>query len=137
MAKVSFTLKKARQLKRINHIQSHMHNTVIDVGLEHADEVMRSSKEVVPVDTGALYRSASVEPVDVEVNRVTVTMGYGNAIPQPARPHGANYAVAVHERTEVPHRIGMAKYLSIPFRVLAPRYILNLRRAVRRLFRGG
>lgn len=69
--------------------------------IEEAFEIFEESQEQVPVDTGRLINSGVVGEMS---GRVGVVIAYGT-----------DYAIAVHERTEVPHRIGKAKFLEDPF----------------------
>lgn len=62
-------------------------------------EVMRVSQRRVPVKTGTLKRTGYVAPPR-NPNNPTVEVGYGT-----------KYAIHVHERTDVRHRNGQAKYL--------------------------
>lgn len=73
-----------------------------------AEGVMTQSKELVPVDTGTLKGSGTVKLPREENGVVVQELGFGG----PA----ANYAVFVHENTVVFHKVGVAKFLEIPFR---------------------
>lgn len=73
-----------------------------------AEGIMTQSKELVPVDTGTLKGSGTVRLPREENGVVIQELGFGG----PA----ANYAVFVHENTVVFHKVGMAKFLEIPFR---------------------
>ena len=73
-----------------------------------AEGIMTQSKELVPVDTGTLKGSGTVKLPREENGVVVQELGFGG----PA----ANYAVFVHENTVVFHKVGMAKFLEIPFR---------------------
>lgn len=73
-----------------------------------AEGIMTQSKELVPVDTGTLKGSGTVKLPREENGIVVQELGFGG----PA----ANYAVFVHENTVVFHKVGMAKFLEIPFR---------------------
>lgn len=63
--------------------------------------VIANSIRRVPVDTGRLRATAYCEPParDME-GQITVRLGYGT-----------DYAIPVHERTEVRHPVGEAKFL--------------------------
>ena len=54
----------------------------------------------IPVDTGRLRSTHYVAPPTIEGSLITVEVGVGT-----------DYAVAVHERTEVGHKVGEAKFL--------------------------
>lgn len=70
------------------------------------ERIMMVSKHLVPVDTGVLRNSGHVAPLTRESGGWLVVLGYGG----PAAP----YAQAVHEKTNVPHKVGQAKYLETP-----------------------
>lgn len=80
-----------------------------------------SQRDYVPVDTGPLRASGFVDPPVATGRGASVTLGYGG----PAAP----YAVIVHEDLTKRHKVGQAKYLSIPFlaAVQGMRSVLNLR----------
>jgi hypothetical protein len=85
---------------------------------EEAEKIMTNSKEnYVPVDTGTLRDTGTVEQPEIdEAGIVSVTMGYGG----PSAP----YALYVHEIPAPPeqsaggrsaeHTVGQWKYLEIP-----------------------
>lgn len=87
-----------------------------------AEWIMDKSRDLVPVDTGALRASAFVELPVVEGLKVTVTFGYGGV--------SAGYALMVHENPRSGKtggvsptgekykswaKVGQWKYLEIPF----------------------
>jgi len=61
-----------------------------------ANEIMTASKDVVPVDTGALRASGQVGLPEVTGDQVSVTLGYGDT--------AATYAIPVHERADLYHK---------------------------------
>lgn len=67
-----------------------------------------ASQPLVPVDTGRLRASGAVVPVG-RVFNFSVIVGYAT-----------HYAVSVHERVEVPHVVGQAKFLEVPMRDAIP-----------------
>lgn len=64
--------------------------------------IMTDAKERVPVDTGSLRASGYVTLPRKEAGDIVVEAGFGGP--------SAEYAVPVHERTEVRHEVGEAKY---------------------------
>ena len=70
---------------------------------QEALRIEEVSKSRTPVDTGALLNSHEVSVPSIQGNDIEVTIKVGG----PA----AKYAVAVHERTELNHTIGQAKFL--------------------------
>lgn len=71
--------------------------------------IMAQSKQIVPVDTGALRASGTVLLPEKRNSKVTVTMGYGGT--------AVGYAIPVHEKLSARHKSPTrAKYLEGPFR---------------------
>lgn len=75
---------------------------------QEAEGIMSQAKEFVPVDTGTLKDSGTVRLPREEGGSIVQELGFGGA--------AADYAVYVHENTLVFHKVGMAKFLEIPFR---------------------
>lgn len=74
---------------------------------EEGERIMGEAKRLCPVDTGTLRASGHVsEPTVTPGDGVIVLLGFGG----PA----ADYAVYVHERLDVHHPNGQAKFLSMP-----------------------
>lgn len=71
-----------------------------------AEAIMADSKELVPVDTGALRASGHVQHPKISAQGVEVEMGYGGAAEQ--------YALIQHERLDYNHPSGEAKFLEKP-----------------------
>ena len=68
-----------------------------------AERIMTAAKSRTPVDTSALKNSGQVALPDVTTAGVVVEMGFGNT--------SVGYAVPVHERLDVFHPNGQAKFL--------------------------
>lgn len=69
-------------------------------GLEEAAlRIVEEAQKLVPVDTGALRASARAGRV--ARNIVEASFGHGQL----------HYAIDVHERVDIPHRTGQARYL--------------------------
>lgn len=64
-------------------------------------KAIADAKQQVPVDTGRLRNTGFVMPPEVANGRIQVRLGFAT-----------KYALAVHERTEVKHPVGKAKYLT-------------------------
>ena len=79
---------------------------------EEAQEIMSESKKQCPVDTGALRASGYVNEPEETKEGIYVQMGYGG----PSAP----YAIYVHERLDLHHRVGKAKFLEDPVKDRAP-----------------
>jgi hypothetical protein len=80
--------------------------------LDEANEIMDESQVQVPRDTETLANSAFVE----QAGDGTVTFGYGKDNPyNPKRKENVeDYMIAVHERLDVNHPVGKAKFLEDP-----------------------
>lgn len=77
---------------------------------EEGEEIFAESRQEVPVDTGALKRSGYIEKQGNSVN-----IGYGRSDELGASNQTPNtYMVAVHERLDVYHPNGKAKFLEDP-----------------------
>lgn len=70
------------------------------------ERIMMVSKHLVPVDKGNLRNTGHVALPTKDRGEWLVVLGYGG----PAAP----YAIHVHERTNVNHTVGQAKYLEVP-----------------------
>jgi len=76
---------------------------------KEAEGVMSDSKQhYVPVDVGTLKSSGHVQLPKIKKGEVSVTLGYGGA--------AKDYALTQHENLTFNHKVGQAKYLSIPFK---------------------
>lgn len=85
-----------------------------------AQDVLRESKRIVPVDTGALKNSGRVEKPSVSARGVSVEITYGGA--------AAPYALYVHEDPDAQHAAGKTyKFLEIPAMQRAPIFTRNVK----------
>ena len=73
---------------------------------EEAFDIFEESQAEVPVDTGRLLNSGVVGAMQGRVGYIIA--------------YGTNYALPVHERVEVRHTVGKAKYLEDPFNRALP-----------------
>ncbi len=99
LSKIQALLRKHRE-KAVQALKREMY--------QEAQGIMTQSKELVPVDTGNLRDSGTVQLPREEGGAIVQELGFGG----PAAP----YAIFVHENTVVFHKVGMAKFLEIPFR---------------------
>ena len=113
MAKFSFKLKGLKEFdKTLSKIEKRLTGKVIEKHLfQEGEGIMAQSKQIVPVDLGTLRSSGHVQLPVRRGNQIIVTLGYGG----PAAP----YAVKVHEDLQAFHKVGTAKYLSLPFKQAA------------------
>lgn len=105
-----------------------------------AEDIMRESKLIVPVDTGTLRSSGHVEQPKIAGMKTSVTLGYGGA--------ASGYAIPVHEIPPPPmkSRGGRSarhnpptqwKYLEMPFKKARRGLTERLGRKVRAELRRG
>lgn len=96
-------LKGGRELRaKLQAMATGMPGAIAAALLEWGYSVMGQSVRLVPVCTGRLRSSAYVE-VQEESGRLVLHLGYGT-----------DYALIVHERLDVRHPHGQAKYLQQP-----------------------
>lgn len=96
--------------------------------------IIEQSKPLCPVDTGTLRSSAYVEEPKQEGDVITVEIGYGGPAAKinPKTGESADsYAIYVHENLQAFHKVGVAKFLEIPFfaaqRGMEDRIVANAR----------
>lgn len=99
------------------------------VGLREWDEErMTESKELCPVDTGALRSTGHAEDVVREGDVLTGVLSYGGVA---GSGTDVGYAVYVHENLEAHHPVGQAKFLEQPVREAEPHFVTDLAESVR------
>lgn len=80
------------------------------------NEIMADSQELIPVDTGTAKGSGRVLPPELRGDTLTVVVGYGygDAVNPKTGEPAVGYIIPLHERTDVPHKVGRAKFLEQP-----------------------
>lgn len=126
----------------VKQLQGSIERTVVNVRREAkkyiADEakaIMEESQQEVPVDTGALRASAFVD-IDSEGN---ATFGYGGSSVQTNPKTGQltdDYMTAVHERLDIVHPQGKAKFLEDPVNRHKDTMEVKMAARLRRYMRG-
>lgn len=81
--------------------------------VQYAETIMTAAKKLTPVDFGTLRNSGNVLIAEISEAQIRVQLVFGGA--------AAPYALVVHERLDVKHTVGQAKFLSTPMRELAPK----------------
>jgi len=93
-------------------------------GLEEvAKQLKEKSVAKTPIDTGELRSRAFVSPVIAEKNAMIVTVGYASELPE--------YAIYVHERMDVRHRVGQAKFLESSLHEIYGQFIQMIGRCLK------
>ncbi len=91
-----------------------------DALLEEGFAIMSESQKQVPVMTGRLRSTGSVND-DTRKNRPSVLLSYGT-----------NYAISVHEDLDASHTVGNALYLRNPFLAAGKGYLQRMARRILR-----
>jgi hypothetical protein len=94
--------------QRLTILPQEVQATVARALFAEATEIMARSQPLVPVDTGLLRSTGTVETENTPGPEAVVTLSYGGAGIAP-------YAAVVHFRTDVHHPVGQAFYLQQPF----------------------
>lgn len=106
MAKVTINVGAFRQV--LQNTQNKISPTAIMTTVQIAAEAIRTkAQELTPVDTGALRASGDVIQYLQTPHSVVGEISFGG----PA----ADYAIYVHERLDVRHEVGQAKFLEAAF----------------------
>lgn len=111
--------KVAREMDKLNRAGKSALTAAIFM---ESNRIAKDSKKRTPVDTGALRDSIYVKPP--RVGQITAEIGYS-----------ATYAIFVHERTELRHRTGQAKFLQTAINASRRGFTRRVGRDTRRLLR--
>jgi len=80
---------------------------------EESQIILGESKKQCPVDTGTLRSTGHVTEPKYTKSSVEIQIGYGGA--------AAPYAIYVHERLDLRHKVGKAKFLEDPMKEALPK----------------
>lgn len=89
-----------RTQQRLRDVRKHAPEAIVIGMMALGEKIMSDAVARVPVDTGRLRQTAYVAPPSMTGEAGSIELGFGT-----------DYAVQVHERTEVPHEHGEAKFL--------------------------
>jgi hypothetical protein len=112
---VTFKISGMDELKgKVKAMAAKAPQAVAATTYKFANDVMRESKKMVPVDTGALMNTGKVSLPEIEERKVSVTLGYGD--------ESVDYALAVHENLSPTvnwtRPNSGPKYLETPFKAM-------------------
>lgn len=114
--KIKFSLKGVKRLEqKFRDAEAKTYSKAEEITIDNALSIMAESEQLVPVQTGTLKKSAFVE----EPKKGFVRIGYGQGAKQYNESKGSwsdEYMVVVHERLDVVHENGQAKFFEIPLR---------------------
>lgn len=100
---MSLVIKGSDELKRVLEALGDRARQAAAPALHQEHEaIMTEAKKRTPVDTGALRNSGHVSPPEIKGDTVVSEGGFGGV--------AAPYAVIVHERLDVHHLVGQAKF---------------------------
>lgn len=106
---------------RIKALTAEYPRAVATALYQEALELYADSILQVPVDTGHLRRSAYAAPPNLKDAQPAARVGYG-----------VSYALPVHDRVEVKHEVGKARFLSDPANARRANYLERLADRVER-----
>ena len=96
--------------------------------VEFAGEIEAESVKLTPIDTGELRSRSYIHgPLyDSKNQQYTMVVGY-----EKDTPAENSYAVPVHERVEVHHDVGQAKFLETAFETKQPEYLPFIKQIIK------
>ena len=129
MVKITVKIKGDKELEReLRKLERAFPDAVAITLFEIAvDPIFKESQEEVPVDTGRLRSSGGVTLKSRGLLRSREAVVF----------YGTNYALPVHQRTEIPHTTGKARFLVDPFERAAPGILGMLVAGARRNIKAG
>jgi hypothetical protein len=120
MAKLRLTgLNEIRQTLR--RIAKEMPDVIVKAMTQEGNIELTEMRRRTPVEFGPLRASLSMT-VKREGSRISIEFGAGG----PSAP----YAIYVHERTELHHRIGEAKFIERPLKESGPHFSERIARRI-------
>lgn len=100
---------------------------------ELGNDILRRSDELIPVDTGTAKGSGRVMfSPGAGGPRVVVGYGYGEKTNPKTGEPAIGYVIPLHERVEVPHETGQAKFLEQAAQELLPQAAAQVGALIRR-----
>jgi hypothetical protein len=107
--------------KRMRRIAKEMPDVLLKASIAEANIELTEMRRRTPVEFGPLRASLTMT-AKREGTQVTIEFGAGG----PSAP----YAIYVHERTELFHRIGEAKFIERPLKEAAPHWNERIARRI-------
>lgn len=108
-------------LQRISRIAKQMPDTIVKALTQEGNVELTEMRRRTPVEFGPLRASLTMS-VERNGSRITLEFGAGG----PSAP----YAVYVHERTELLHKVGEAKFIERPLKESAPHWSSRISRRI-------
>lgn len=104
-------------VRKIRRLLPKIQHEIADALYEEAEMILGESSHEVPRATGALAASTYIESPNISGDGVSIGFGYGGPgtkINPRTGKATSSYAMIVHERTDLYHPVGKAKYLEDP-----------------------
>lgn len=117
-------LKQVR--KRLDKVRKDSPNAFAGALWQNAQDIQRAANPKVPVDTGTLKRAWVVDAPKIQSGTISVDVGYGTA-----------YAIYVHERTDLGHDTGQAKFLEAAIKEESGKFLQKLAKRADKLIESG
>ena len=113
-------------ISNIDKVRSDFMVSSMNALTEFGGEIQRYSVTLTPIDTGNLRAAAYTGKAKTTKSGITIEVGYEKDI----LPENA-YAAAVHERTDVSHDVGQAKFLETSLQTKEPDYLPYMRSRIK------
>ncbi len=101
--------------------------SMVGVIVKWGEKIMTEAKKLTPIEFGTLRNSGHVSSPKSLGKTSTITLGFGG----PAK----KYAVIVHETLFINHKVGQAKFLSVPFNDARPKVEKDIISSLRARYR--
>ena len=127
----AFTIKVTgakKVLRRLGVLDRHTPKELGRAMVRVSEEVIGDAKEMTPVDTGALRGSGHVQMPEETMFGMSVKMGFGGVAGAGENTEDVGYALPVHERMDVHHKVGGPKYLERAIQKHMPSMVSKFRR---------
>lgn len=112
---------------KLNALGDGANSVAATVLYQESEKIMIDAKRLTPVLTGDLRNSGFVRPPLLRKTGVSVELGFGGV--------AAPYAVFVHERVDLKHNVGQAKFLEAAFVARKDAVVLRLTEELKRFYK--
>ena len=126
-------IKTRKVLRNLNKIALGVQSESQKVLVAIAEKIMEASKLEVPQDTTALLQSAFVDVNSYRRSVIQINFGYGGPADATNYKTGklaSSYAIYVHERLDLFHPVGKAKFLEDPMNAYVSKLLPELAAAL-------
>lgn len=130
---------QAKVMRNFNVLATATPHDLAKAMVKMGENIIGDAKEITPVETGALRNSGHVRLPVFMMNDIRVDLGFGGVAGgrgsfsdsgSPSNTEDVGYALPVHERTDVYHRTGGAKFLEKAVMKNAPFMVASFRKSL-------